>query len=209
MRRREFLGRAGMVAGALAIPELGSAAKKPKSQAQGKQLLELRTYHFASPEKQQAFEHFLETAAVPAFNRAGARPVGVFKLQANDNPDLKLTTEATDLWVLLPHSSFESVAHFSAALAADAVFQRAGEEVIHAPRTDPAFTRYESNLLAAFDEFPEVKVPTQAPTRILQLRIYESHNNERGRKKGRCSTKEASSRSSRAPEWPESSSAKH
>jgi hypothetical protein len=37
--------------------------------------------------------------------------------------------------------------------------------------------------LLAFDDFPQVKVPTKAATRLLQLRIYESHTNERGRKK--------------------------
>ena len=44
-----------------------------------KQLLELRTYHFASAEKQAAFETFLKDAAIPAWNRAGIKPVGVFK----------------------------------------------------------------------------------------------------------------------------------
>jgi hypothetical protein len=168
-----------MAAGALALPTLGHGAKKHGN----KQILELRTYHFASPTKQQAFEDFLKTAAVPAYNRAATRPVGVFKLLASDNPDLKLTTESTDLWVLLPHDSFDSAVQLSGRLAVDKVFQRTGDAIIHAAKTDPAFLRYESNLLVAFDRFPTVKVPTEAATRLLQLRIYESHTNERGRKK--------------------------
>jgi hypothetical protein len=109
MRRRDFLTQAGLATGALALPPVAKARNKKPA----KQFLELRTYHFASPEKQQAFEQFLESAAVPAFNRAGARPVGVFKLLMNDNPDLKLTADNTDLYVLLPHSSVESLALFN------------------------------------------------------------------------------------------------
>ena len=179
MRRREYLIGSGIAAAFFALPELGHGAKK----AQTKQLLELRTYHFASPEKQRAFEGFLGTAAVPAFNRAGSSPVGVFRLLAKDNLDLKLAEDSTDLYVLLPHASFESLAQLPARLSVDEAFQRAGDAIIHAPKSDPAFLRYESNLMLAFDGFPQVKVPTQAPGRLLQLRIYESHTNERGRKK--------------------------
>jgi NIPSNAP len=180
MRRRDFITRSGMAAGALVLPAFGRTTKK-KQQTQ--QFIELRIYHFASPEKREAFEHFLEIAAIPAFNRAGARPVGVFKLLMKDNPDLKLSADSIDLYVLLPHSSSDSLAQFSSHLGADSVFQRAGEDIIHAPKSDPAFVRYESSLMLAFDGFPQVKVPTQATARVLQLRIYESHNNERARKK--------------------------
>src|SRR5262245_12214248 len=122
---------------------------------------------------------FLRPPAVPAFNRAGSRPVGVFRLLAKDNPDLKLAEDSTDLYVLLPHASFESLAQLSARLSVDEVFQQAGDAIIHAPKSDPAFLRYESNLMLAFDGFPQMKIPTQAPGRLLQLRIYESHTNER------------------------------
>jgi NIPSNAP len=179
MRRRDFIAGSAIAAGGLALPVVSSARDKKPS----KQFIELRIYHFASQEKQQSFADFLQNAAVPAFNRAGARPVGVFKLQMSDNPDLKLTSDSTDLYVLLPHSSAESLAAFSGVLGEDKAFQQAGEAVIHAPKSDPAFVRYESSLMLAFDDFPQVKVPTQAAGRLLQLRIYESHTNERARKK--------------------------
>ena len=179
MRRRDFLAGSAITATTLALPVVSDAKDRKPS----KQLLELRIYHFASPDKQKAFGDFLQNAFVPASNRAGVRPVGAFKLQASDNPDLKLSGDSTDLYLLLPHSSIESLAGFSAALAADKPFQQAGEAVIHAPKSDPAFQRYESSLLLAFDGFPQVKAPTQAAGRLLQLRIYESHNNERARKK--------------------------
>ena len=178
MRRREFIAQSGIAAGCLALPGALRAREK-----HSRQLIELRTYHFASSEKQQLFAHFLQTAAIPAFNRAGARPVGIFRLQMSDNPDLKLSADSTDLYVLLPHHSAESLAGFSMQLAGNQAFQQAGKEIITAPKSDPAFLRYESSLMLAFEEFPQVKVPTSAATRLLQLRIYESHSNERARKK--------------------------
>jgi len=179
MRRRDFITGSAIAATTLAIPTISSARDKK----QNKQFLELRIYHFSSPEKQQAFADFLQNALVPACYRAGVRPVGAFKLQAADNPDLKLTGDSTDLYMLLPHNFPESLATFSSTLANDKTFQQAGEAVIHAPKSDPAFLRYESSLMLAFDGFPQVKVPTQAAGRLVQLRIYESHTNERARKK--------------------------
>ena len=178
MRRRDFIARSGIAAGALAIPRALRARGK-----RTRQFIELRIYHFASPEKQQAFARFLETAAVPAYNRAGARPVGIFRLLMSDNPDLKLTGDNTDLYVLLPHSSADELAMFSGRLAGDQTFQQDGKDIIGAPKTDPAFLRYESSLMLAFEHFPQLQVPTSAPTRLLQLRIYESHSQERARKK--------------------------
>lgn len=177
MRRRDFIVAGAIATGSLALPSMARSSKK------GRQFIELRIYHFASPEKQQAFETFLQNAAIPAFNRAGARPVGVFKLFAKDNADLKLEADSTDLYVLLPHASAESLASFSNHVASDKTFQNAGEAIIHAPKSDPAFVRYESSLMYAFEMFPQLKVPTEAANRLLQLRIYESHSNERGRKK--------------------------
>ncbi|MBV9075491.1 MAG: NIPSNAP family protein [Acidobacteria bacterium] len=177
MRRRDFLTRSGLAAGAFTLPAFGRGKK------QEKQFIELRIYHFASAEKQQAFEQFLQSAAVPAFNRAGARPVGVFRLRMSDNLDLKLESESTDLYVLLAHTSIESLTSFSGRLSTDRTFQNAGEAIIHAPKSDAAFVRYESSLIFSFDAFPRLKLPTQAESRLLQLRIYESHSNERARKK--------------------------
>ena len=177
MRRRDFIVAGGIATGMLALPSMARGSKKSR------QFIELRIYHFASPEKQQTFEQFLQNVALPAFNGAGARPVGLFKLFGKDNPDLKLETDSTDLYVLLPHESAESLAEFPNRLGADKVLQNAGEAILHAPKTDPAFVRYESSLMYAFEMFPQLKVPTLAADRLLQLRIYESHSNERARKK--------------------------
>jgi hypothetical protein len=112
------------------------------------------------------------------------KPVGVFGMRAEDNADLKPGVADPDaLYVLLPHESPDSALTLERRLAADQSFQDAGRAVLNAPKSDPAFTRYESSLLRGFDQCPRVEVPTTAPGRLVQLRIYESHNEERAKKK--------------------------
>ena len=185
MQRREFL--AASSAAAIGLVAKGTATAQDRGGPDGgqsaRQLIELRVYHFATPQKRQAFEQFLTTAAIPAFSRAGVEPAGAFKLLAKDNPDLKLAADANDLYVALPHKTPQSFLELGSRLGADESFIQAALSVIAAPKSDPAFLRYETSLLRAFATFPQVRVPTKAAGRVLQLRIYESHSSERGIKK--------------------------
>jgi len=180
MKRREFLAASA----AAAVGLMGETlARGADNSTENRQFYELRTYRFASPQKQQAFEEFLQSAAVPALNRAGVEPVGVFKLLAKDNPSLNLSADPTDLWVFLPHNSLESVVTLESRLAADPVFQKAGESVLRAPKSNPAFLRYSSTLLLAMEGAPRVVVPSKSSTRVFELRTYESHSAERAKNK--------------------------
>jgi hypothetical protein len=181
MQRREFLAASAAAALGAAVSARGGAARVQPAAA--KQWIELRTYHFASPEKLKAFEAFFARAAAPALGRAGVEPAGAFKLLAKDNPTLKLAADPSDLYVLLPHRSAESLLTMQGKLAADEAFCEAGAATLKAPKSDPAYLRFESNLLHAFDQWPQVQAPSKAPGRLVQLRIYESHNEERARKK--------------------------
>ena len=179
MQRREFLAASAAVALGLGISKSASAADSPGA----RQVIDLRTYHFANADKLRAYEQFLAGGGIAGLNRAGVEPVGVWKLLAKDNPTLKLTADANDLYVLLPHKSMDSALTFERRLAADEEFQKAGEKVLRTPKSDPAYSRYESSLLLAFETFPQVAAPVKGPQRLIQLRIYESHNEERAKKK--------------------------
>ena len=189
MDRRDFLAASAAAALGLAISDdvaraQAQDAAPPAGGAKGgKQLIEVRTYHFASPEKQQKFARFLGNALVPALVRAGVGPIGVFKLLAKDNAALKLTADPSDLYVVVPYDSLDTMLEIGEQLSHDQQFLQAGFETLIAPKSDPAYTRYESTLLLGFDECPRVEVPTKAPGRLVQLRIYESHSTERARKK--------------------------
>ena len=180
MRRREFLAASAATAVGLAAPK-GARADGP---AQPRQFFELRTYRFATPAKQQTFEDFLAKAAVPAFNRAGVEPVGVFRLVAAENKALKLDADPAELRVLLPHNSIDSVLTLESRLAADEAFQTAGKDVLHAPKSDPAFLRYDSTLLLAMERALRLIRPAQkGDGRVFELRTYESPNQERAKNK--------------------------
>jgi len=164
---------------AASVAAAGSAAFGQASDQPGKQLIELRLYQFASLDKQKAFDDFLASAAVGALNRAGISPVGVFKMLKEDNPALKMEADSPNLYVLLPHKSAESLLTMMSRLASDPALAEAASFLVEAPKSDPAYVRFESSLMLGFDAFPQVRIPAKGDARIFQLRIYESHNDER------------------------------
>ena len=146
-------------------------------------VLELRTYHFESEEKLERFAAYAQSGFIPALNRAGLSPVGVFRLLKADNPKLQLEADSLDLTVLIPHPDSASVFSLPGLLAEDPEAAAAAQAVLGTPLRDPVYRRFESQLLLAFTACPSVEVPTSAPERLLQLRIYESHNGERALRK--------------------------
>ena len=171
MKRREFLA-ASCFSGLLPWAAGAEAADTPAGQQ--KELYELRLYQIESEPKQNLVSDFLREAAVPAWQRIGIGPVGVFSLQE---------PEGLGLYVLLPHKSLASVLSANRRLMSDAEFLKAGAAFLDVPMKDPAFKRIESTLLLAFDNMPKLQVPSTKPSRVLQLRIYESHSPKMARKK--------------------------
>jgi hypothetical protein len=184
MKRRDFFA-----ASALAGMAFGGVARAADSGDSGKEYLELRTYDFETPEQLEAFAKFCVDAATPALNRAGVKPVGLYRFFADDNKK-EIERNKVDpenylrkLFVLLPHKSLESVATLIDRMGEDEAFLSAGEQILMAPKDAPAYSRFESSLLLAFDGMPKLEVPSNKDTRVLQLRIYESHSIERHVKK--------------------------
>jgi hypothetical protein len=171
MKRRDFL-TASAIAATVPMSQQSLGADEGSSE---KEYLELRHYEFSSAEKQRAFEAFLGKAFIPALNRQGIRPVGVFK--AGDEK------EGAGLWVLIPHNRLESVITCNTKMLSDPTFTQAGGDILNCPKSDPAYTRFESSLLLGFDACSKVEVPTKKETRIFQLRIYESHNAIKAKRK--------------------------
>jgi hypothetical protein len=180
MQRREFLAASTAATLGLIAPSLSRGAEGGDA---NRELIEVRTYQFASPQKQEAYEKFLAEAGIAAFNRSGVEPVGVLKLFAKENPTLRLSTDSTDLRLVLPFKSFQSYIELDDKLAEDQAYEQAGKEILNDAQKNPSYVRYESTLLYTFPHFPRVEVPTKSPDRVLQLRRYESHNRERARKK--------------------------
>jgi hypothetical protein len=139
----------------------------------GRQYLELEKYTFATEEQKQAFLAHLKSAAIPALNRLGVKPVGVF-LDPKD---------ALVIYALLPHPTVESALTLSQKLLADTEFTGPAEAIINGPKSAPPFKEKESWLMRAFKGLPKVETPAQGPGRVFQLRIYESPSLKTGQKK--------------------------
>jgi hypothetical protein len=170
MDRRSFLSLAGL-GGAAAVAALSDTPARAQDGA--RQLLELRAYTVESEAQRDLLLGYLGDAFIPAANRAGIEPIGVF-----------VEAEAlSPVRVLLPHASAESVATLTATLLADAEFLAAGATVLDAGKDALAYARMESCLLLAFEGMPQVERPATGDGRLFQLRIYESPTVKCGQKK--------------------------
>jgi hypothetical protein len=144
----------------------------------GQQYYELRVYRLKSEEQKKVVEDYLRTAAIPALNKLGISPIGVF-----DEADQK---EGLKLYVFIPYKSLEQFAQTPAKLLADATYQTAAAPYLNVANTEPAYERLESTLMQAFKNMPTLKVPTTtAPKRerVYEFRSYESFSEQSGLKK--------------------------
>src|SRR4051812_29649229 len=96
----------------------------------GRQYYELRVYLTKSAEQQKRINDYWQNAAVPAYNRLGIQPIGVFT-ESEDSP-------TNSIYVLLPADSFEAFEKIPAQLAADAAYQKAATDFLNAPKTNAA-----------------------------------------------------------------------
>jgi hypothetical protein len=161
MTRRVFLPTA---AGALAA---GSAAAAPPSNA----VIELRRIQLRNgPENQrQRTLDFLDKHVLPAYQRAGAGPVGFFASSIAPNTPFLLT--------LASYPSLAAVEQTRAKIAADSAYGKALDAFNAQPGL--SYVRIDSSLLRAFDGFPTVVPPPnegRRPARIFEVRQYESNN---------------------------------
>ena len=136
--------------------------------ATSRAILELRYYHLRSGRQVEKTTAYLQHGLAPAAERAGIRPFGCFNaLIAPDTP------------FILTLASYPSMAAFDAArekLAADKEFQAAVDE--YNTIGELSYIRMENSLLRAFDCMPSIAVAPAGtrPSRIFELRTYESNN---------------------------------
>lgn len=144
------------------------------AQSNHQQWYELRTWHFSNDNQQGLTESYLQQAYLPALNRAGLDPIGVFsETQAQGT---------ARLFLLIPYPDLAVFAGMDAKLAADTVYTAAAEPYLNAPATGPAYERIESFLLHAFRHMPTIEVP-EKKQRLFELRCYESPSESAGQKK--------------------------
>src|ERR1035441_6044437 len=121
MKRREFLTTtmaASTLAG-LGTASLTASAAEPAG-ARAWEYYELRVYKLKSGANHDLLDGYIEKAAIPALNRLGVKPVGVFtEIDPKDGPAV---------YVLRTFPSLEVMAAATARLGADTEYQKAGAE---------------------------------------------------------------------------------
>lgn len=167
MERRAFVGAS--VATLCASPGFASENK-----AETRELYELRMYTL-KPAKQSLLDDYLSQAFIPALKRLGTGPVGVFV----EGPEKELLR----VFVLIVHTSGDSVATLPSRLNADEEYVKAANAYLSAKADDPIYQRIDSSLLGAIAGMPKLDRPDPAKPRLFNLRVYESHNERAASKK--------------------------
>src|SRR5215831_3895101 len=128
-----------------------------------------RQYILKTGTEPRRIADFLQNAAIPALNRLGHKPIGVFEGVSG--------VPTPTIFTLTPFASFDEIGTLEARLEADKEFASAGAAYLDAVATDVPYVRQEVSLLVAFPKFPKIVVPAATATkgpRIFELRTYES-----------------------------------
>jgi hypothetical protein len=178
MNRRDLL-QATLPAAAVATlshlaPTASAAQQGGAESASGRELYEWRTYKLSERGKQPRLHQYLEAACLPAWQRIGLGPVGVFT---------EVGPEAgPSVHVLLVYPAAETLAAARDSLEQDAQYRLAAAGYLAAKKEDPAYERIDSSLMLAFAGAPKITPPQKKP-RVLELRTYENHGEDRARAK--------------------------
>ncbi len=152
---------------------VGNPFRTAAADSEKPQYYELRVYTTQSPEQRQRVNDYWQNAAVPAYNRMGIQPVGVFT---------ELKDSATNkIYVVIPCDTLEIFGSIPAKLAADAVYQKTAADFLSAPKSNPAYDHFESSLLVAFNGMKHMVVPpADKKPNVFELRNYLSPSEGKG-----------------------------
>lgn len=172
MKRRNFIKNAATASLISAAPLTAVQASTDDVQ-KGAEYYELRTYELEKGKDSTMLENYLKNALIPALKRNGAGPIGVFvDLEPSDTPKL---------FLLITYPKFKTYGKMAAALVGDSAFQAAAKSYHSIAAEEKPYARIQSSFFEAFDGMPQLAIPQGE--HILELRIYESANEDAHRRK--------------------------
>ena len=181
MERRQFLS--SFIGTGLAAVSAGATGQERAAQAASPECYVWRRYIVRNGTQPRRLADFLQNAAIPALNRLGHKPIGVFEVVAG--------VPSPTVFVLTPLASADALTTLDTSLDRDEAFVRAAAPYLDALAADPVYVRQEVSLLGAFPNVPRVEVPAATASkgpRLFELRTYESHNERAHRAKMRMFT---------------------
>ena len=176
MFRRDFLSALPM------LPVLArSETVQGGSDATPPSVYEWRQYSLKNGTGARRLDDYLQNALVPALNRLGHAPIGVFQVTFGmPTPTFFVLTPST------APGGADSLLGREAKLDGDEAYQKAAAPYLDAVAADPVYTRQDVAILSAFPQFPRISVPAATASkgpRMFELRTYESHNERAHRAK--------------------------
>ena len=171
MNRRNFLQQSTLAAAATSA--LPFTSTRPIQAA--REYYELRVYQLPNGGKRSVMDAYWKDAVIPSLNAQGVQHVGVFTELGQPDPPR--------LYVLLPYASLKQWQQVWQRLDQQPAYQKNSAAYQEQDTADnPNFVRYENSLMLAFEGLPQMKVPQQTD-RLLELRIYESFDEDAARRK--------------------------
>jgi NIPSNAP len=168
MKRRSFIQMSLATLGATTAVAAGA-------EQQSRELYDLRVYSLPA-KKLDILDRYLSQAFLPALKRYNIGPVGVFVEKVDE--------DKRKVYVLIVYPpARKEIAALSAHLSMDEEYRKAAKEYLDASPRDPVYTRIDTSLLAAIGGMPRLAKPDTSKPRLLNLRIYESHNERAAQKK--------------------------
>lgn len=178
MKRRAFLTTSLTATAAAGLGTLARPATAAEPSAGGREYYELRAYRLKEGADHALLDGYLEKALIPALNRLGCRPVGVFtEIDPKDGQAA---------YVLIPYASLDAFGSTPVRLSGDAEYLQAGADYLQTPKDKPGFDRIDSWLLLAFAGLPKIELPLycqERKPRIFEFRTYESYSETKAQKK--------------------------
>ena len=171
MKRRSFLRNSAVALGAAAA--VPASASTLTSGASGKSVYELRIYQLNSTGAKNSFVEYLTGALIPYWNLMGGK-VGIFSEYSLEEPP--------KLYVLLTLTDGAKYFEVLRNMESNAAYLAAAKNYLETTAQRPLYSRYDTLLLEAFDTMPALRQPT-ADRGLLELRIYESNNEDSLRRK--------------------------
>lgn len=134
---------------------------------------QIKIYSINSKEQETRLDRYLKDAYIPGLHRMGIKTIGVFKPVAADTVSFgKL------VYVLTPVKDMNQLLDIPKKLHADAAYLTAGKDYIDAEYKNPPYTRFETIVLEAFSDAPQLVLPKLTgpkSERIYELRSYEGY----------------------------------
>ncbi len=139
-----------------------------------KEVYELRTYELEVFRDAEVLHSYFEKALLPALNRQGIDPIGVFE-EASDNLPKRI-------FLMIPYTNIQAFQDSSEKLLKDAEYLKAANDYLTAEATTIPYIDYSTNLIRSTFGFPNLVKPDPS-LELLELRIYHSPNEDGLRRK--------------------------